>query len=87
MANHTHVAATTVHAVDDDSTTEEPAGASLAKADTNMYSPGTVDATLKAGAATTANANTGGGQAVNNMQPFLAVNYIIALQGTYPSRS
>ena len=87
MANHTHVAATTVHAVDDDSTTEEPAGASLAKADTNMYSPGTVDATLKAGAATTANANTGGGQAVNNMQPFLAVNYIIALQGTFPSRS
>ena len=29
----------------------------------------------------------GGGQAVNNMQPFLAVNYIIALQGTFPSRN
>lgn len=31
--------------------------------------------------------NTGGGQAVNNLQPLLALNYIIALQGTYPSRS
>lgn len=29
----------------------------------------------------------GSSQPVNNMQPFLAVNYIIALQGIYPSRS
>jgi microcystin-dependent protein len=31
--------------------------------------------------------NTGGNQPHNNMQPYLAVNYIIALQGTYPSRN
>ena len=31
--------------------------------------------------------NTGGGQAHNNIQPYQAVNYIIALQGTFPSRS
>ena len=31
--------------------------------------------------------NTGGGQSHNNIQPYLAVNFIIALQGTYPSRS
>lgn len=30
--------------------------------------------------------NAGGGQAHNNMQPFLAINFIIALQGLYPSR-
>jgi len=29
----------------------------------------------------------GGGQAQNNMQPYQAINYIIALQGTFPSRS
>jgi microcystin-dependent protein len=29
----------------------------------------------------------GGGQAHNNMQPLLALNYIIALMGLYPSRS
>lgn len=31
--------------------------------------------------------NTGNNQAVNNIQPTLAVNYIIALQGTFPSRN
>jgi len=31
--------------------------------------------------------NTGGSQAHNNMQPYLAINYIIALVGLYPSRS
>ena len=31
--------------------------------------------------------NTGGNQSVNNMQPWLGVNYIIALQGVFPSRS
>ncbi len=30
---------------------------------------------------------TGGGQAHDNMQPYLAMNFIIALQGLYPSRS
>jgi microcystin-dependent protein len=32
-------------------------------------------------------ADTGGTQAHNNMQPYLALNFIIALQGLYPSRS
>ncbi len=31
--------------------------------------------------------NTGGGQAHNNMQPSLALNYIICLQGIFPSRN
>ena len=31
-------------------------------------------------------ANSGGSQAHNNLQPFLAMNFIIALVGTYPSR-
>jgi microcystin-dependent protein len=31
--------------------------------------------------------NTGGGQPLNNQQPYLAINYIIALQGIFPSRS
>lgn len=31
-------------------------------------------------------ATTGGGQAHTNLQPFLVLNYIIALQGLYPSR-
>ena len=31
--------------------------------------------------------NTGGSQPHNNLQPFLTMTYIIALQGLYPSRS
>ncbi len=31
--------------------------------------------------------NTGANQPINNVQPFQCVNYIIALQGEYPSRS
>ena len=30
---------------------------------------------------------TGGGQAHTNLQPFLTMNFIIALQGTFPARS
>ena len=36
--------------------------------------------------AMTATENTGG-QSVNNMQPFLTLNFCIALQGTFPSRN
>lgn len=41
------------------------------------------------GAAMAANAlgNAGGGQPHNNMQPYLVVNYCIALQGIFPSRN
>ncbi|MCB0663606.1 MAG: phage tail protein [Saprospiraceae bacterium] len=34
-----------------------------------------------------ATGNKGTGQPVNDMMPYLVVNYIIALQGTYPSRN
>ncbi len=36
---------------------------------------------------TTTLAQAGGSQSHNNMQPFLALNYCIALEGTYPSRA
>ena len=31
--------------------------------------------------------NSGGGQSHNNMQPYLAINFIIALQGIFPTQS
>ena len=33
------------------------------------------------------NANNGGNQPHNNMQPYLVLNYIIAVQGIFPSRN
>ncbi len=38
---------------------------------------------LKAGVVT----NVGGGQAHENMQPYIAINFCIALQGLFPSRN
>lgn len=48
----------------------------------SIYSSAAADATMSGDAI----GSTGGGQAVNNMQPFVTTNCIIALQGLYPSR-
>jgi len=47
------------------------------------YSDANPDTTMKSSMVS----NTGGGQSHTNMQPYLAINYIIALVGVYPSRS
>ena len=49
----------------------------------NEYSNANADTTLKS----TMIENTGGGQPVNNIQPYGTVNYIIALVGTFPPRN
>ncbi|MEP4037043.1 tail fiber protein [Pseudophaeobacter sp.] len=50
----------------------------------NLYNSGTSNVVDLASASV---ATTGGGQAHTNLQPFLTMNFIIALQGLYPSRS
>ena len=51
----------------------------------NRYAAaGASDTALRAASLTIA---TGGGQAHNNMQPFLALNFVIALQGIFPSQN
>ncbi|MGC5328525.1 phage tail protein [Brevibacillus sp. SYSU BS000544] len=66
-------------------TLKEPAGAVWANSDgrmgANVYSD-TADTTMNAGAIDA----VGGSQAHNNMQPYLGLNFIIALQGNYPSK-
>lgn len=57
-----------------------PAANSLAVSDDRNYVSGT-------GASMGPSGNTGGGQSVNHMPPFGAVQFIIALQGVFPSRS
>ena len=56
-----------------------------------IYSPaGTATPVALGGlnvAGTVTNANTGGSQPHNNLQPYLAINFCIALQGIFPSRS
>ena len=49
----------------------------------NMYSQASPDGTLNPGAVS----NVGGSQPHNNMMPYLTLNFIIALQGIFPSRN
>lgn len=53
------------------------------------YSQGPATTTLAQGpiTGTVAVGNTGGNQSHENRQPWLAVNYIICMQGVFPSRS
>jgi microcystin-dependent protein len=81
MPQHTHtMQATQWMALDDDpGSTEYPARARGA----GIYAPAPASIQM----APESLPNEGGSQTHNNMQPYLAVNFIIALQGTYPSRS
>jgi microcystin-dependent protein len=103
LPSHNHVAVwnqtagvTTMPASTEPATSEEPGPnlhMSLAEAGGNsyIYGNGTPDTTLQTGTATvTGNVfvqNTGASQDVNNMQPYLVINWIICLQGVFPSRS
>lgn len=82
MASHTHSA----NAISNPAETRRPEDALPAMAENNIYKTGAGAANLKAMAAQVV-AKTGGGQAHNNMQPCLALNFCIALQGLFPSRN
>lgn len=82
MPQHDHP----LHGIDEPASgrTDQPAGTFLSKAASDLYSTEASNL-LSLGSGTIANA--GGGQAHENMQPFLAVNFCIALTGLFPSRN
>ena len=94
MPSHSHLAQTTAHLNgqsapgDDDVLGPNVVLASGSGTSSEIYSSSPANTTLgNSISATTTMTNTGGSQSHENMQPFLAVNYIIALIGVYPSRS
>jgi len=78
MPNHDHV----LRASSANGNTPQPGGNVLASF-LNGYRDPTNLTSIRSGSV----ANVGGGQAHNNMQPYLAVNFCIALQGLFPSRN
>lgn len=79
---HTH----SLNANTDRGTTPDPKGSSLAdsnRSDKDYMKSGEVNAEMSEKSIGV----TGGGQPHENRQPYLAVHFIIALQGNYPSRS
>lgn len=79
MPNHEH----TLYASSADGNTNNAQNSVLAKEIGNPY--GTTNNLSNMNQAIIA--NVGGGQAHNNMQPYIAVNFCIALQGLFPSRN
>lgn len=67
--------------------TSDPTGNSLAMA--NIYRAENPNVDMSAGSVSVTGTpgNTGGGQVHENMAPFTAVHFIIALVGIYPSRT
>lgn len=89
LPSHTHSAATKVKAVTGGSATEDPTNNYLSEGGSynNAADRGATFVDMNAGSAETTIGSTGGGQSFNELQPYLAVNFQIALQGLFPSRS
>ena len=79
MPAHTHAPQGT----DDDADSPIPASQVFARATSPAYGSPTSLTPLAPGAV----ANAGGNQAHQNMQPSLALNFVIAIQGLFPSRN
>lgn len=84
IPSHTH----TLRAVGAAGTEDDPTNHALARENAGtrdfIYQKNTTANLVDM--ASEALATTGGGQAHTNLQPFLTLNFIIALQGLYPSR-
>ncbi len=97
IPSHTHSVSGVVKASSDDGTTNNPAGAvfSVGKVpvdqstnnDANIYNDKPTDVTMAADNLEITQNSVGGSLPHTNMQPSLALNYIIALIGVYPSRN
>lgn len=80
MPQHTH----TLQASSAAANVGVPTGHVLARSTTpEAYRDTTGIAAMRSGSIT----NVGGGQAHENMQPYIALNFCIALQGLFPSRN
>jgi microcystin-dependent protein len=81
---HTHIAQGTTGGSGSTPQSTPANGLWQTNADKKLYAVGVQpDVTM----APTALASAGGNQPHNNQQPYLALNFMIALQGIYPSRS
>lgn len=96
LPSHTHTASGTVHvsnAAGNSNSPENNYPALAAGRDSTTGSQVQVNcyanshnASMAANSVSVTVGNTGGNQSVNNMQPYLAIYYIIAIYGVYPSR-
>jgi microcystin-dependent protein len=93
MATHTHTLRGQTEVVPPDDNAQNPSGRTLAGAQTLLQGGTIVGVQIygQPASLTPLNAqavsNVGGSQPHNNMMPYLTLNFIIALQGIFPSRN
>ncbi|MBL4707309.1 MAG: phage tail protein [Flavobacteriales bacterium] len=88
MPSHTHTAVGTVQAANVPGNERIPGGFNIAGNGTNeQYSDTATNAAMKANNVVVTVGHTGTGIPINNIEPVLVVNYIICMQGTFPSRN
>lgn len=95
MPSHNHLATSASKfngqsaAGDDDSISTGATLASGSSSGSEIFSGSAPNTEMNANSVitTTTIANQGGNQGHNNMQPYLTINYIIALQGLFPTRN
>jgi len=83
--NHTGDGQVEISATGNPADSSIPTGNNLAMAE--VYSDQATSTSLAANPASFTTSNTGGGQSFENMHPWQAVNFIIALVGVFPSRN
>jgi len=81
LPNHNH--SVTPRAYSQAGETQDPTDRVLSEAESDLYSSQDPDVNMKSVSTT----SSGGGRSFNIEQPYLCVNFIIALQGVFPSRS
>ena len=87
---HGHIATTTTKAQSGGGDSASPKDAVWAQDGTvgaQPYSTSAPNSTMRSDAVEVSVQNTGGSQGHENRQPYLTINYIIALTGLFPSRS
>lgn len=83
MPTHIHSARASQDSTDNNITTAPNNFYSSTVDNSTLYFSGNADAAMNAGVIS----NTGGSQPHENRQPFLVLNFCIALQGVFPSRN
>lgn len=84
---HLHTITGTLPAFDGNADKVDPSKNFLASTVAGQYGEGAGTKTMAQGIIKGNSGPSGGGQAHNNMMPYLAMNYIICLNGIFPPRS
>lgn len=85
MPGHKHNVA--LHGESQTANSKNPNGRMLGGPSVDIYADVNASTDLPMASQSITQNNVGGNQQHNNMQPWLAINFIIALQGTFPSRN